>query len=438
MTNDRKQPPKTPPKPSAQPGGEARARMSLANVREEAAPSPLRDVYYGADGVGKTSFAAEAPDPIFLPGPDWPRRLRAKRFPQPSCWQDVFGAIDELRTQKHDRKTLVLDNIDAIERLIWRDVAAKHNVSDIEQVGGGFQKGYIASVAWWGLLLAKLAELQAMRGMHVILLAHARKETFKHPLGEDYMRWVLNIDGRAADLVRAWADNVLFLMFERRVTKASKHARAKGQGGQLRLVQTTWHAAYDAKNRANLPPTMDMDFPAYFRDVMEGVDIAGVLAEIEEGIARLEARPAAFGKTTLHEAARALLKAAGQDPAKIHKLANWVAAKLEGLEDVADEEEQAPNLSPESAAPAETPAATEEPALTDAEVAALPETAEEIADLIHEDGPVDADEASEPEPVDPTPDVLPPEEPPAPPTPAPTPKPAARPPVKVGKAAPAK
>ena len=206
--------------------------MSLSNVLENATPAPLRDIYYGMDGVGKTSMAADAPAPIFLPGEDWPRRLKAARFPLPGSWQDVLASIDELRTAKHAYGTFIIDALDRIEPLIWRDVCQKNNAPNIEMVGGGFRKGYVFALDWWRMLTAKLEELQRLRSMHVILIAHARASTFKNPEGEDYIRWGLNIEPQAADLLRSWADNVLFLTFDRRVVKTGgKFAKGKGQGG---------------------------------------------------------------------------------------------------------------------------------------------------------------------------------------------------------------
>lgn len=364
---------KTAPRPAATP--QKAARMSLANVREETGPAPLRDVIYGADGVGKTSFAADAPAPIFLPGPDWPRRLKVARFPQASCWADVLASIEELRTQKHGYQTFVLDAVDSIEAMVWRDVSAKHNVPTIEDVGGGFKKGYGAALAWWRTLTEKLTDLQRLRGMHVIIITHARAATFKNPQGEDYIRWTMNLDPQAADLLRQWADDVLFMSFERRVVKAGKHAKPKGQGGQVRMIYTTWHAAYDAKNRANLDPVMDMDFSAYYAAVMGGgTDLAAVRAEIVEGIARLDAQPQPYGKVTVGAAAGMLLTAAGDDAVKLAKLANWVRGKIDALPDVA--EEPLPGATPEAPPPADAP-----PDLTDAEVEALPEESEGIADL---------------------------------------------------------
>ena len=53
-------------------------------------------------------------------------------------------------------------------------------------------------------------------------------------------------------LTHKWADLVGFMNFEQ-FTEEKKGARAKGIGGQKRMLYVERHAAYDAKNRHGLP-----------------------------------------------------------------------------------------------------------------------------------------------------------------------------------------
>ena len=98
-------------------------RMSLAAVTSTRQPSrPLRIALFGVPGVGKTTFAAQAPAPIFLCAEDGAGFLDAQAFPKPSSWGDVLEAVQELMHGEHSFKTLVIDTLDALEALCWEHV----------------------------------------------------------------------------------------------------------------------------------------------------------------------------------------------------------------------------------------------------------------------------------------------------------------------------
>src|SRR5437870_1075345 len=64
-------------------------RMTLASIRTGRLESPLRLLAYGLEGVGKSSFAADAPAPIFVCPEDGTRHLDIARFPEPESWAEV-------------------------------------------------------------------------------------------------------------------------------------------------------------------------------------------------------------------------------------------------------------------------------------------------------------------------------------------------------------
>ena len=87
----------------------------LDNVSKGKIKKPILAVVYGPDGVGKSTFAASAPHPIFLGTEDGTSHLDVTRFPTPQNFEDVFRAIKELSESKHDYKTLVIDTLDWLE-----------------------------------------------------------------------------------------------------------------------------------------------------------------------------------------------------------------------------------------------------------------------------------------------------------------------------------
>src|SRR5262249_54897374 len=149
---------------------------------------------YGTEGVGKTQFGADGKDVVFLGSEEGTGHLaNIKRFPQPHTWAEAFEAIDALIEGEHDHKTLVVDTLDWLEPLCWAHVCAQAKVKSIEDVGGGYGKGYTAAVDQWRTFLRRLDVLRERRKMEIILIAHSAVKMAKMPDSEDYERFQLAI-----------------------------------------------------------------------------------------------------------------------------------------------------------------------------------------------------------------------------------------------------
>jgi len=62
--------------------------MTLDNLVTGKILTPLREVLYGVEGIGKTTHAASAPNPIFISAEDGSNHLNVQRFPVPETYQD--------------------------------------------------------------------------------------------------------------------------------------------------------------------------------------------------------------------------------------------------------------------------------------------------------------------------------------------------------------
>jgi hypothetical protein len=96
---------------------------------------------FGLDGVGKTTFASQAPSPIFVGTEAGTFQLDVARFPKASTFEELLGQLDALLLLKHDYKTVVVDTLDWLEPLIWAQVCGEDHVESIETYKGGFGKG---------------------------------------------------------------------------------------------------------------------------------------------------------------------------------------------------------------------------------------------------------------------------------------------------------
>jgi hypothetical protein len=310
-------------------------RMSLANVKTGRIATPLREIVYGFDGVGKTAFAADAPKPIFLSArADGTTERRVDRFPVAKSIEDVGDAIRFLGEDKHDYQTLVLDDADWLEPFIWEKVCKtipKEDESRARHIEDyGFKRGYDHAAAEWLNLTGWIDWLQAKRGLHVILTVHARIIPFKNPQGPDYERFGLKLDGKAAAVLREWAKSVLFAQFDSRVELGKKgKSRAKGVSSSARYLHTRWNAAFDAKTRHDIPERLPLSWIDFARAIERGAPAAvdPLVASIQAGINELADE--ADQKDAAERLMKAQAAAAGGDKQALAKLDSWISTKLD-------------------------------------------------------------------------------------------------------------
>lgn len=236
----------------------------MATIRRGRVSVPRRVLVYGQHGVGKSSFAACADRPIFIQTEDGLADLDVASFPLATKYADVLAALGELYTSEHDFKTVVIDSLDWLERLIWAEVCSKRGVQSIEDIG--YAKGYTFAIQHWREILEGLTALRDRRGMTVIFVAHAAIERFNDPANEPYDRYAPKLHKQASAIVQEWCDEVLFATWK--VYTKSKDAGfgqqvVKGIGTGERVMRTTERPSHVAKNRLSLPDEMPLDWSAY-------------------------------------------------------------------------------------------------------------------------------------------------------------------------------
>jgi hypothetical protein len=236
----------------------------LDQVQTGRRTAPRRVMLYGTHGIGKSTFGAMAPRPIFIQTEDGLAEIDCDRFPLTQAFDEAIQALAELYTGQHDYRTVVVDSLDWLERLIHADVCRQKGVSNIEDIG--YSKGYTFALTQWRDFLTGLDALRNDRGMTIVLLAHARIERFENPETETYDRYVPRLHKFASSLIQEWCDEVLFATY-RVHTKVNDEGfgrkKAKGIGTGERILRTTERPAHVAKNRLNLPEELPLDWNAY-------------------------------------------------------------------------------------------------------------------------------------------------------------------------------
>ena len=221
-----------------------------------------RVVIYGTEGIGKSTLAAQFPDPLFIDTEGSTSNMDVKRMDKPTSWTMLMNQIAFVKANPTVCKTLVIDTIDWAESLAIESVCSMHGKRGIEDFGYG--NGYTYVREEMGRLLDKLQELVDI-GINVVLTAHSQLRKFEQP-DEDgaYDRYELKLgkktSSQTAPVVKEWCDLLLFCNYKT-VVMTSETKKKKAAGGQ-RVMYTTHHPAWDAKNRHGLPDELPMDYAA--------------------------------------------------------------------------------------------------------------------------------------------------------------------------------
>lgn len=233
------------------------------NITRGIIPKAQKIVIYGPEGVGKTSFAAQCPNPLFIDTEGSTEHYDVARAEAPKSWSMLLAQVQEVK-QTLPCSTLVLDTADWAEKLCIAHVCAKNDWSSIEDPG--FGKGYTPVVEEFGKLLNLLSDV-VEAGINVVLTAHAAIRKFDQPdESSSYNRWALSLIDASkmsnSAKTKEWADAVLFANFETIVETVGdgKQAKGKARGGQKRVLHTQHHACWDAKNRWGLPAKVPFDY----------------------------------------------------------------------------------------------------------------------------------------------------------------------------------
>lgn len=236
-------------------------------------PAPRRVLLYGVQGVGKSSWAAQAPRCLFLDVEGGLGDIDCHRAAVTN-FADAMDALSSLFSDDHGYRWLAIDTADWLESLIWREVCAKKHVKNLEEIPYG--KGYLYAIDLWRQVLEGMDALRSEKGMGIILLAHSKIDAFRNPEGEDFDRYAPRLHKAAAQIVMEWADEVLFCTYRTYVKAAadsgfSAKGAGKGIGTGERVLRTQERPAHMAKNRLGLPEEMPLDWAEYAAYLPEGM-----------------------------------------------------------------------------------------------------------------------------------------------------------------------
>lgn len=235
--------------------------FDLSSIRKGKSIKAPRIFLYATHGIGKSTFASEAPAPIFICTEDGLGSIDTSSFPLAKSSADVLGAIGTLYSDKHDYQTAVLDSADWLEAILQREIEEGHDAKEL-----AYGKGALLLADHWREVLDGLNALRNDKGMAVVIIGHCEIKRFDSPEVEPYDRYQPKLQARASALVQEWADCVLFANYKTIVKKDDvgfNKSVSRGITTGERLLYTQETPAHLAKNRFSLPETIPLKWPAF-------------------------------------------------------------------------------------------------------------------------------------------------------------------------------
>lgn len=255
---------------------------SITKAKRNRAP---RIILTGVQKIGKSTFAGGAPAPVFIPiireeGID---ALDVLAFPVARQFSDVIDSIGTLYSSEHEHQTVVIDSLSTLEPLVWAETCARNgNAKSIEQVNGGYGKGYIEALNCWREILDGLDALREARNMTTILISHVRVKAFNDPTADSYDQYQIDLNDKASAMFERWADCILFAGMKTVVKVedkgfSKKKARAIAGNGNDPVLYTQKRPAHPGGGRApygQLPYELELSWPAFADAVTEAAKAA--------------------------------------------------------------------------------------------------------------------------------------------------------------------
>lgn len=237
--------------------------IALSDLKTVRADKPSRILIYGPAGIGKTTLASEFPAAVFLQIEDGtPSGLELSSFGKLSSYESVIEALTALYTEDHDKKTVVIDSVTELQKLVFAETCrqgdekgnAKTNIEDF-----GYGKGYVYAGRIWQQIMDGLNALRNDRGMTIILIAHSSVARFDDPETQSYDRYQIDLHKSGVGPIEREMDAIFLLKqpvnVETKEAGFSERSIVKDSGGVV-LIHTSGRPAYTAKNRYQMPPTI--------------------------------------------------------------------------------------------------------------------------------------------------------------------------------------
>ena len=218
----------------------------------------MATVLYGTPGVGKSTLAAGAQNALFI-GPEENAEMDIDRFPLVKTYAGLMKYLVELAQGKYKYKTLVLDSISGMERIIHNEICANEPGKSMSTALGGYGKAYDEAARRLWTIREALELVREKTQMNIIVIGHSVKTKLIDPiLQTEYDVYDMSLHKNARrdcnSFFTEWASLVLFVNWATYKPSDDKFAGAHGK----RELLTEYRPSHLAKNRFGLPYKIEL------------------------------------------------------------------------------------------------------------------------------------------------------------------------------------
>ena len=223
--------------------------------------TPVRINIQGIDGIGKSTFGADADTPIFIQAEDGLNYIdQAARFPVANTWEEIKEQIKALMTEDHQFKTVVLDTTDAASKLAEEFVVKENGWKSPSDPKASYGAFYVAEENAWRHLLQGLNWLHDNKGMNVILLSHVGDKIVNDPTVGEYRAFQMRSNKKVNALIKDWVDFNLFADYDKTL---NADGTAKSSGN--RFLYTRYGMGFEAKSRLDIPVQLPLSWDEFIK-----------------------------------------------------------------------------------------------------------------------------------------------------------------------------
>jgi len=224
---------------------------------------PIVATICGDAGMGKTSFAALFPKPLFIKMEDGmksiPIEKRPDSLPMVKSADDLWAQLSYIikEVDKDEYKTLVFDSVTALEQIFIEHVIASDpkQPKTINQANGGYGAG-LAAVGGMHARLRRATQMLIEEGMNIVFIAHCDTETIEQPDSDAYTRYTLRLGKRSMSPYIDNVDLVGFIKLETFTTGDGERKKAISDGTRVLVTYAT--ACNVSKNRYGISEDLEM------------------------------------------------------------------------------------------------------------------------------------------------------------------------------------
>lgn len=208
---------------------------------------------YGPAGVGKTTFAARAPDALIynlengLKGIDL-KQIGSFSTTQITSWDSLIEGLEMFETQDKF-KTAIIDTVSKLEELMVSHVCTNGKKDTLASFA--FGQGY-ERFAQLSIKLCSTMDRLKAAGKNVILIAHEKLETVQDPENEAYDRFNCSLSKKISAQIKANVDHI-FYMFPEKVNKELSSGKNVVKYRGRILIQTKETGGVVCKTRGERP-----------------------------------------------------------------------------------------------------------------------------------------------------------------------------------------